>query len=214
MAPIWMSILRIIGQVARIISIWFKNSKEITHPIPDNKVHGANKGPTWVLSAPDGPHVGPMNLAIRDVYFYPSWMARWAARQNTDVINVLFPRRALFCSPCPSDIIQGPYVDYINLYHNIGHKDRDTIIVFYCMSIIIIEEMSYWLVLHVHMWVVVWGYPRHQQHRWLYCGCVREWCWEIYCTSWLDMDKLGSTLCIYSGLLLGYIMWIMLLLDR
>ena len=23
-------------------------------------------GPTWVLSAPDGPHVGPMNLAIRE----------------------------------------------------------------------------------------------------------------------------------------------------
>ena len=23
-------------------------------------------GPTWALSAPDGPHVGPMNLAIRD----------------------------------------------------------------------------------------------------------------------------------------------------
>ena len=22
-------------------------------------------GPTWVLSAPDGPHVGPINLAIR-----------------------------------------------------------------------------------------------------------------------------------------------------
>ena len=22
-------------------------------------------GPTWGLSAPDGPHVGPMNLAIR-----------------------------------------------------------------------------------------------------------------------------------------------------
>ena len=31
----------------------------------DNKVHGANMGPTWVLSTPDGPHVGPMNLAIR-----------------------------------------------------------------------------------------------------------------------------------------------------
>ena len=27
----------------------------------------ANMGPTWVLSAPDGPHVGPMNLAIRGV---------------------------------------------------------------------------------------------------------------------------------------------------
>ena len=32
---------------------------------PDRKIHGANMGPTWVLSAPDGPHVGPMNLAIR-----------------------------------------------------------------------------------------------------------------------------------------------------
>ena len=30
---------------------------------PDSNVHGANMGPTWVLSAPDGPHVGPMNLA-------------------------------------------------------------------------------------------------------------------------------------------------------
>ena len=32
---------------------------------PGNKVHGVNMGPTWVLSAPDGPHVGPKNLAIR-----------------------------------------------------------------------------------------------------------------------------------------------------
>ena len=32
---------------------------------PDSKVHGANMGLTWVLSAPDGPHVGPMNLVIR-----------------------------------------------------------------------------------------------------------------------------------------------------
>ena len=34
---------------------------------PDSKVHGANVGPTWVLSAPDGPHVCPMNLATREV---------------------------------------------------------------------------------------------------------------------------------------------------
>ena len=31
---------------------------------PEKKVHGANMGPTWVLSVPDGPHVGPMNVAI------------------------------------------------------------------------------------------------------------------------------------------------------
>ena len=34
------------------------------HNLSDSKVHGANMGPTWVLSAPDGPHDGPLNLAI------------------------------------------------------------------------------------------------------------------------------------------------------
>ena len=33
--------------------------------IPDGKVHGTNMGPTWFLSAPDGPNVGLMNLAIK-----------------------------------------------------------------------------------------------------------------------------------------------------
>ena len=32
---------------------------------PDSKVHGATMGPTWVLSTPYEPHVGPMNLAIK-----------------------------------------------------------------------------------------------------------------------------------------------------
>ena len=40
---------------------------QVLHYNPDNKVPGANMGPTWVLSAPDGPHVGPMNLVIREV---------------------------------------------------------------------------------------------------------------------------------------------------
>ena len=35
--------------------------------LPDSKVYGPNMGPTWVLSAPDGPHVGPMILAIREL---------------------------------------------------------------------------------------------------------------------------------------------------
>ena len=34
---------------------------------PDSKVYGANMGPTWALSAPDGLHVGPMNLASREM---------------------------------------------------------------------------------------------------------------------------------------------------
>ena len=40
----------------------------ITFRIPDNKVHGAIMGPTWLMSAPDGPHVGPTNLDIRDYF--------------------------------------------------------------------------------------------------------------------------------------------------
>ena len=42
-------------------------------------------GPTWVLSAPDGPHVGPMDLAIREAAFIittmgisiPLWYILW-----------------------------------------------------------------------------------------------------------------------------------------
>ena len=41
----------------------------IYHANPNSKVHGANMGPTWVLSVPDGPHVGPMNLAIRELFW-------------------------------------------------------------------------------------------------------------------------------------------------
>ena len=37
----------------------------LTNNYPESKVNGANMGPTWVLSAPHGPHVGPMNLVIR-----------------------------------------------------------------------------------------------------------------------------------------------------
>ena len=47
--------------------------------IPDSKVHGANMLPTWVLSAPDGPHVGPTKVAIRDTT-YLIWQYNKARR--------------------------------------------------------------------------------------------------------------------------------------
>ena len=46
---------------------WLIVNLTLMDPFPDSKVHEANMGPTWVLSAPDGPHVGHMNLAIRVV---------------------------------------------------------------------------------------------------------------------------------------------------
>ena len=36
---------------------------------PESKVHGANMGPIWGRQDPGGPHAGPMNFAIWEVYF-------------------------------------------------------------------------------------------------------------------------------------------------
>ena len=65
----------------------------------DSKVHGANMGPTWVLSAPDGPHVGPMSLAIRvDL--------RWAVGSVMDHALLLLSKIILFfISLCMSQLI-------------------------------------------------------------------------------------------------------------
>ena len=46
--------------------MWYILSTHFTRMIPDSKVHVAKMGPTWVLSTPGGPHVGPVILAIRD----------------------------------------------------------------------------------------------------------------------------------------------------
>ena len=48
-----------------IMTDWTSRHSSSTKIYPASKVHGTNMGPTWVLSAPDGPHVGPRNLAIR-----------------------------------------------------------------------------------------------------------------------------------------------------
>ena len=45
----------------------WENIKSPLH-FPDSKVHGANMEPTWVLSAPGGPHVCLMSLAIWVVF--------------------------------------------------------------------------------------------------------------------------------------------------
>ena len=43
----------------------FRKTHTIFRDWSDSKFHGINMGPTWVLSAPDGNHAGPINLAIR-----------------------------------------------------------------------------------------------------------------------------------------------------
>ena len=52
---------------ARSVSVSWRHHVYVYH-FPDSKVHGAYMGPTWGRQDPGGPHVGPMNLAIRVVH--------------------------------------------------------------------------------------------------------------------------------------------------
>ena len=51
--------------ICSVYWVFFLRYVSIPYTSLDSKVHWANMGPTWVLSDPDGPHVGPRNLAIR-----------------------------------------------------------------------------------------------------------------------------------------------------
>ena len=55
------------------------NSWQNFHNSPDSKVQVAHMGPTWVLSAPGGPHVGTMNLAIWEAPYSSPVRARYGA---------------------------------------------------------------------------------------------------------------------------------------
>ena len=48
------------------ISTAFFNWMMFQYKDPNNKVHGAYMGPTWGRQDPGWPHVGPVNLAIRE----------------------------------------------------------------------------------------------------------------------------------------------------
>ena len=56
----WEGVL--ISEIPKVIDTRIFSVKEHRGIVPDSKVHGANMGPTWVQSAPDGPRVGPWTL--------------------------------------------------------------------------------------------------------------------------------------------------------
>ena len=93
--------------------------KSLKIPYPDSNVHGANMGPTWVLSAPDGPHVGLHELCYQGSFdqsesagimalaFLPNLMT-WYGLQTchsmagSDLFNSMVPGRSggCFTNPC------------------------------------------------------------------------------------------------------------------
>ena len=62
---------------------------------PDSKVYGVNMGPTWVLSAPGEPHVGPINLAVRVIISFtlPSSSSTVAPRPQMSEDEFIFMLR-------------------------------------------------------------------------------------------------------------------------
>ena len=73
---------------------------------PHSKVHGANMGPTWVLSAPDGPHVGPMNLAIWQGFSWIFAILPHCYNCLWPVQNMLMLTRKLY--QCPNKSTNSP----------------------------------------------------------------------------------------------------------
>ena len=61
-------------------------------------------GPIWVLSAPDGPHVGPVNLAIREYFWFliandrwmrMDWRWKWSSTRLKHLAPSQYPKRRL-----------------------------------------------------------------------------------------------------------------------
>ena len=70
---VWISYLRYNSSQPYLYANMYLSMSEIS--FTDSKVQGAKMGPTWVLSSTGGPHVGPMNLGIRECQLFIFWSA-------------------------------------------------------------------------------------------------------------------------------------------
>ena len=65
----------------------FQHQQDLNY-IPDSKIHGACMGPTWGRQHPGGPHVVPMNLAIRHSYYtYLRTCYHWTPLYQICILN-------------------------------------------------------------------------------------------------------------------------------
>ena len=80
--------------------------------IPDSKVHGANMGLTWGRQDPGGPHVGPINLAIREIRSSKIPRSFGAAWLNLNDGNIVI---TFFCG-CVPEVVPSYVVGLIYIY--------------------------------------------------------------------------------------------------
>ena len=72
------------------LQVYSKSTAFFRQVSPDTKVHGADMGPTWVLSAPDGPHDGPVNLSFRvTVYLWGPGLYTTLTKIRSESMTVL-----------------------------------------------------------------------------------------------------------------------------
>ena len=74
----------------------------------DSEIYGANMGPTWVLQAPGGPHVGPINPAIR-----VSMYQRNRSTSETRARFIYLARKGLSNERHYDDVIMGTIASQI-----------------------------------------------------------------------------------------------------
>ena len=92
---------------------------DIDGVFPDSKFRGDNMGPTWVLSVPDGPHVGHMNLLSELLQFYSG---------NSSLDCQLLAERTMLGELKKLGILRGDIdaminerVAFVFMPHGIGH---------------------------------------------------------------------------------------------
>ena len=102
---------------------------------PDSKVHGANMRPTWVLSAPDGPHVGPMNLAIRESIALAPMAYPGASYLHWIMLSLNDMMMSLWCKPINGKLWTSIPLYWSNIYKLLLAGLHTTYVNFYTMTL-------------------------------------------------------------------------------
>ena len=144
--------------IMKITLPWFKChwslfvgiSLALSQRCPGSKVHGANMGPTWVLSAPDGPHIVPMNLAIRvdfgnsllgstpfiwpEPYFLN--LTHWPLGDMVVILGIRFPK---VCYRLSSWTFRGK-----SLSEHIWYKWKLVQVIAWCRQVVALPRVTFW----------------------------------------------------------------------
>ena len=124
---------------------------------PDSKVRVANMGPTWFLAAPGGPHVGPMNLAIRVVIGCVRRVGAhlaWRRISNFCAVTLLRSERKWWYFCVSSNKIRMTHVYIAVLFHRVFLYHLAVLciildfILFHRFVLYCIDRV-YWLLLHL-----------------------------------------------------------------